>query len=135
MEFANCRQCRKIFQKTSEAICLRCIQKDDEEYETVRRYVRDNPTSGITEVSEATEVSTKKIMGYIRDGRLLVSSAGINCRRCGISIDSGHLCDVCVGSFSGLADAFASHAAPEQPKPPPVVERKTAKMHIKARVR
>jgi hypothetical protein len=113
-----------------------CIQKEEDVFEVVRKYVRDNPGQGIAEISEATGVPTKKIFGYIRDERLKIADAVISCRRCGKGVESGHLCPPCLREFGGLADAFAAHAAPEEPeKELQVPERQTHKMHIKARRR
>jgi ribosomal protein L32 len=74
------------------------VKEDDEVFEKVRAYVRENPDQSIQDVSGETEVPVKRIIQYIRDGRLEVSSgisADIGCSQCGAPILSGRYCQKC----------------------------------------
>ena len=96
MEMAKCAKCKNLFPKFREPICEACIKEEEHLFESVKEYLRDHPKTTVGEVSEATGVSTKKIFGYLRDGRIEVAEgAGLNCAQCGTSITSGQLCSVC----------------------------------------
>lgn len=99
MEIINCPKCGKLFSKLSSPICEQC-QKDEEDlFQVVRKYVDEHPNCLLKEVTNETGVSVKKIMKYLRDGRLEVSTGmrGIlKCEKCGKPISRGHYCDSCV---------------------------------------
>jgi len=99
MEAMNCPRCGKIFVRVFESICDACIKKEGEVFESVREYVKDNPGKTVKEVSEACEVSVKRILTYIRDGRIEASSGmhgEIACSKCGKPISIGRMCEKCI---------------------------------------
>ena len=71
--------------------------------------MRDNPKVTVAEVSEATGVSTKKIFGYLRDGRIEVAEgAGLHCNQCGTPIKSSQLCQDCFDKASAQIAGMVS---------------------------
>lgn len=99
MNIKNCPKCKKLFSPTAgQIICPECIKAEEEEFEKVRCYLRENRGADINVVSEETGVSTKKILRYLREGRLEVTDGMrdfLKCEKCGVSIKSGQYCRSC----------------------------------------
>lgn len=116
MEVRNCKQCGKLFNYTiGRSICPECVKKKEEEFIEVKEYIRENPSAGIAEVSEATGASVNQIRQWIREERLVLTSesaeAGINCEGCGRPIKTGRMCPKCKGQMSkSLSHAFGMQA-------------------------
>jgi len=98
MEAVNCPRCKKLFMRVRESICPECIKEDEEQFETVRIFVKENPNQSLQYVSEQCNVSVKRIMTYIRDGRLEATTgiaSEVKCSVCGKHILSGRMCEKC----------------------------------------
>ncbi|GHV41045.1 hypothetical protein FACS189490_07200 [Clostridia bacterium] len=99
MEMVNCPKCGRVFSKGSEPICDDCLKKEEELFERVRTFLEEYPESSLDQVSTATEVSPKKIMKYIKDGRIEISTGmkgELVCSQCGKPIKRGRFCDKCI---------------------------------------
>jgi len=98
-ELRNCIRCGKVFAYTYSPVCNKCLEKEEEEYKLVKEYIYENPGSTAFEVSEATGVSVEKIMKFLREERLELSSENANllleCESCGRPIKSGRYCEDC----------------------------------------
>ena len=130
MQFVNCPRCGKMFNKTDKPICKTCEKEDQDTYEKVREFVKENPDLPINVVAEETEVSVKRIMSYIRDGRLDVSrgmSADVVCMQCGKPITTGRVCDMCA---KNLKTGIEKHR-PKSAEPLPTS--KSGKMRTRKR--
>ncbi|HOJ40820.1 MAG TPA: MerR family transcriptional regulator, partial [bacterium] len=71
---------------------------EEEEYEKVRKFLREYPGATIQEVSQATEVSQQLIYKFLKEGRLEVatdSPIALLCENCGVRITSGRFCVNC----------------------------------------
>jgi len=98
MSAMNCPRCGKVFYKIREPVCAACVQEENENFERVRAYVKENPNRQINEVSEECNVPVKRILMYIRDGRIDATQgmAGeLTCNKCGKPIISGKMCEKC----------------------------------------
>jgi len=97
MELKNCLRCRKVFPKIKDPICDSCKKEEELMFKKVKDYLDDNRDSSIVQISEATGISSKKILSYLRDGRIEISAAEgeLACRMCGASITSGQYCNKC----------------------------------------
>ena len=101
MEPTNCPRCGKVFMKLREPICPDCVKAEEQNFEEVRAYVKEYPNRSINEVSEATNVSVKRILRYVREGKLEATAglqSDIKCSKCGIPISSGRMCKKCVAA-------------------------------------
>ncbi|MBC7075364.1 MAG: MerR family transcriptional regulator [Syntrophomonadaceae bacterium] len=96
-DLKNCSQCGRLFAGQGE-LCRRCQETEEDEFLTVRRYIRDHPGSSVFEVSEATGVEESKILSFLRRGRLEARGmvADLECERCGKRISSGRYCRKCL---------------------------------------
>ncbi|MCL2350217.1 MAG: hypothetical protein FWC67_01930 [Defluviitaleaceae bacterium] len=69
-ELANCRCCKKAFTMTEGPFCPDCASAEEEIFGQVKDFLYTNTNCNLNEVSECTGVSTKRILSYIRDGRV-----------------------------------------------------------------
>lgn len=99
MSIKSCPKCKKIFSPIGgSVICPECMKIEEEEFEKVRVYLRENRGADINTVSKETGVPTKKIFKYLREGRLEVTEGMadfLKCEKCGISIRTGQYCRAC----------------------------------------
>ena len=98
MEAINCPKCHKLFMKMNDPLCPPCMKEEEATFELVRAYVKEHPNCSVTEASKACEVPVKRIMMYIRDGRLEASAgmaSEITCSKCGKPVKSGRMCEKC----------------------------------------
>jgi len=98
-EIKYCKECRKIFQYVSgPVLCPVCRKRDEEDFEKVRKFLRDYPGANMQEVSDNTGVSPAKISRWLKEERLEVSEnslVALNCEKCGVRIRSGRFCVEC----------------------------------------
>jgi len=120
MNLKNCSECGVLFAYSGRNICNKCLDKEEEQYKLVRRYVRDHPGASVFEVSQETDIEEEKILQFIRDGRL--QSQGfkgvLECESCGKSINSGRLCEDCImkrdKEIRGVLQNARKEPAPEK---------------------
>ncbi len=76
MRTLKCRRCSQFFtvQGTLGQLCPNCIRDEEAMYLRVRAFVKDNPGVSVQEVSEILSISRSKIMNYIKEERLEVTS-------------------------------------------------------------
>jgi len=132
MEITNCVRCKKVFQRIKDPICDECKKKDDELFDAVKDFLNENPSSTIMQIAEATGASHKRIMQWLRDGRLeLVEGEGeLTCRHCGVEITTGVLCDECLLEVSRqVGDLFPAQAKGKAE--PEKIMRHSAVMHTR----
>ena len=111
MEMANCPKCGKLFSKTSSPLCVECSKVEEELFQKVKKYLEDNPNSSIQEISTANGISPKKVLRYLKEGRLEISNGlkgVLRCTQCGKSISSGRFCDKCIIDFNHEMDTAAA---------------------------
>jgi len=103
MDLRNCPKCGKLFVYRQRNLCPQCLKKDEEDFDRVREFINNNPKATIEEVSEGTEVTVKKILEYLKEGRLILQSNNINitlnCELCGEPILTGRMCAKCSNKF------------------------------------
>lgn len=125
MEVRVCRRCKKMFQYVAgPTVCPRCRQVEEEMFQKVKDYLRENKGASMREVSEETEVPVSLIESFLRQGRLEVSPdspIALTCEICGAQISTGRYCAHCKGQLmSGLQDASSDlHRKNEQQEEQP----------------
>ncbi len=99
MNVRNCKKCGKIFNYISGIpICQGCREKNEEIFQVVKKYIRENPRADIREVSMECEVETGQIQQWIREERLEFtedSPIKLPCENCGAMIRAGKYCEKC----------------------------------------
>ena len=98
-DIRNCPRCGKIFAFLRTPVCPACQQLEEEEFERVKEYIYENPGMNMAIVSEATEVPIEKILKFLKDERLELTSESDNlvleCERCKKPVRSGKYCEKC----------------------------------------
>lgn len=107
MEVRNCPKCKNVFSYAGYALCPECMKADEEVFETVRLYLKEHPDNSLTITSQETGVSAKKILRYVKEGRLEISRGmhgELLCRKCGRPIKKGRYCEKCVIDVNSEVD-------------------------------
>jgi flagellar operon protein (TIGR03826 family) len=97
VELRNCPVCGNLFVYSFKNMCPDCIKKDEDDFKKVRGYIYKNPNATIEEISEKTEIDTKKVLEFLRDGRLVLKHSNnlLTCEICKQPILTGKYCDRC----------------------------------------
>ena len=103
-DIRNCRNCRKLFTDyLGRHLCNECLKADEELFDKVRDYIRENPDATIFSTSEACEVSESKIRQWLKEERLEYKAqpgSGLYCEKCGEPISTGRYCSKCKVALS-----------------------------------
>lgn len=105
MALRNCPECKRLFTGGTHDICTDCMKKEEEDYEKVAQYLKKNPKSSIEDVTEETEVTRKKIIKFLKEGKILGAEITtgeplLMCSSCGEPITEGKLCRKCADALS-----------------------------------
>ena len=133
MEMSNCLRCKKLFPKFKEPICEACKKKDEELFERVKGYLEANPTSTVVQISAETGASAKKILTWLREGRLELTQAtgDLKCRQCGVDLTTGQFCEACFVEINRQIEGIMGDVKPVSV--PDVPTKKGIVMHTKKR--
>ena len=102
MNIKNCIRCKKIYQYDGFKLCHNCRKEDEVDYDKVKEFLREFPGADITTVVEKTGVDTKKVITFLKEGRLEIEGGGniiLECETCGVGINTGRFCKNCVGGL------------------------------------
>lgn len=117
MNVSNCPRCGRIFFKNVKNLCPDCIREDEQMYEKVYRYLRENPKSTVMKVAAETGVPEDRVLAFLREGRIQATEwmkVEYPCERCGAVITSGRYCESCSrevqDSLRSLANQIRSDA-------------------------
>lgn len=104
----QCKICRRMFQYSGygDKLCPSCKTEDEENFQKVKTYLRDNPGKTLMQTSEDCEVPVERIRAWLKDERLEYTGAGdtgLVCEHCGKPITSGTMCEECRQSFARAA--------------------------------
>ena len=132
MELRNCKKCGRAYAFAGIDVCTRCATDDESDFRKVKEYLYDHPGSTVTEVSDETGVSERKILRYLRESRIEIredNNCLLHCERCDKSIRSGRFCDECAAAlkreFNSVLKPAKGSDAEINPKDKPAI-----KMHI-----
>lgn len=103
MNIKNCNTCGKIYPYDGFDSCKQCRSDEEEAFQKVKKYIYKNPGADISEISEETEVDSKKIIEFLKQGRLEIKDENnllLDCERCGVAIKTGRFCNKCAGEMA-----------------------------------
>lgn len=126
MNIKNCTRCRKIYQYDGFKICHSCRKEDDLDFQKVKEYLEEYPGANISNVVEATGVNTRKVIEFLKEGRLEIEGGGtiiLECEKCGISISTGRFCEKCIGGLQRELGQVINSVKSKNPAKPNVKER------------
>lgn len=124
MALRNCPECKRLFTGGPHDICADCMKKEEEEYDKVSAYLKKNPKSSIDEVTEHTEVQRKKIIKFLKEGKILGAEIATGeplllCSSCGEPINEGKMCRQCADALSSKLKSTQQKQFPQTPKQMP----------------
>ncbi len=132
MEVTNCRACGNLFNYLSgPRLCPNCQKKLEEKFQDTKNYIRENPSAGITQISQECKVSVPQLKKWVREERLVFSEAspvGIECENCGKMIRTGRFCNDCKTKMINQLDN--AYEKPKKPEPPKKKEREKERMRF-----
>lgn len=103
MEIRSCLNCERAFAYDDNDLCPKCRYEDDGDFKIVKEYLYDNPGADIKRVAKETEVEIKKILMYLKEGRIVIQEGSENtaltCERCSKPINMGRFCDSCIAKM------------------------------------
>lgn len=134
MGIKNCKKCNRIFADDNFDLCPVCRNKDLEEFKMIKDYLYDHPGADIQTVSEETGVDTKKILKFLREGKLEIRDDSPNlllgCEKCGAPINTGRFCKKCI---SEMQKEFKSVVSGNNPLTKKDLGRDSDRMYIAER--
>lgn len=97
VKIQECKYCKKLFQSFGSNICPACVEEMEENFETVKEYIYNNPGENVVQISEGTGVPEKMVLYYLREGRLAIEGAdsSLTCEKCRKPISCGRFCREC----------------------------------------
>lgn len=111
---ANCRRCGKLFSKMYHDLCPACVEQEEQDFEKVYQFLRENGPSHIDIIHEGTGVDKKLIMKFLSEGRFEGASISYRCESCGAAITGGKLCDKCAKDLNSQITKMHDAAAPQK---------------------
>lgn len=103
-ELRNCPVCGKVFVKVVKNLCPACVEAEEQEFMEARDYIKNNPGASVEEITTVTKIDEKKILKWLREGRIDYSNraGGLRptCKSCGATINVGNLCAKCAKELS-----------------------------------
>ena len=72
LNLANCEICHKviILKGNNNNICEECFEKDMENFQSVRKYIRENINTSIQDILLNTNISLDTVLRWQREKRL-----------------------------------------------------------------
>ncbi|GGE36160.1 hypothetical protein GCM10011391_13700 [Pullulanibacillus camelliae] len=118
-ELANCKNCGKLFVRTTSDICPACHKEDEKKFQKVYKFIskRENREATVQELHDTTGVEEKLIFRWIEEGRLLVKNFPnlfYPCSSCGEPIQSGRLCENCASKIKRDLETYEADASKNQ---------------------
>lgn len=116
MALSKCDYCGKPFNSMGSKVCSDCMQRLDEAFIIIRKYIYQNSVkTDFTAIIENTGVSEKILSYLMNQGRVNIdntSGKGGKCRVCGSETQSGVLCEQCKQKL--FSEQFMSAATKSQ---------------------
>ncbi|MDF2592417.1 MAG: hypothetical protein K0S75_1883 [Clostridia bacterium] len=120
-DLRNCSKCGRLFGYMGKPICSYCAEEEEDDFKKVKEYLYDYPGSTVFEVSDATDVEVEKIMRFLKEERLQVSSENPNmlleCEKCSRPINMGRFCQNCKNDLhASMRKEFGLDKKPTPPE-------------------
>ena len=107
MPLTKCVRCKKLFNKMENPVCGDCMPAEQDDFETIRKYVAENEGADALVVSKATGVDINCVNRMIENGNIATLSADLDassftCGQCGAPAISStkRLCQDCLDKLN-----------------------------------
>ena len=118
MDLRSCTKCERAYSFDGNDLCQKCRYEDDGDFKIVKEYLYDNPGADIKSVAQDTEVEIKKILQYLKEGRITIlegsENTALSCERCDASINMGKYCNKCVNEMKKEINGAIDSSKKEQ---------------------
>jgi len=94
----ECVKCGKHFEsRQKKLLCSDCSGIDQNVFGVIRDYLYDFPGASVNQVIDATGVSSRQILKYLKEGRIetVGETMLLNCEVCNKPISFGAMCENC----------------------------------------
>ncbi|WP_134701475.1 flagellar protein [Ammoniphilus sp. YIM 78166] len=109
MSLSNCPECGKLYVRTRIDMCPDCVKGIENDIMKCQTFLRSHQKATIYEVSEATQLSVKRITKFILKKRILLEDyphLDYPCERCGTLIRTNKVCVDCYQNINSLVQSF-----------------------------
>ena len=112
MPLTTCPRCKKIFDKVRSAVCPKCQDAEDADYDKIRTVLDRCPNLNSEQVAEEANVSVECVMRMVDEGLIANASLAekVKCGMCGapaISL-SKKLCQACLEKLNAQVASVQS---------------------------
>lgn len=85
MPLAKCERCDDLFDKYQNAVCPACMPEEEEEFDSIRDCLRENPDMSADGLAELAGVELKVVKRMLDQGLIssTVAVGEVKCGRCG----------------------------------------------------
>lgn len=109
MPLTTCPRCKKIFDKGTTAVCTKCQEAENKDYDKIRAILDRSPSLNAEQVAVEADVSVQCVMRMLEEGLIanVSLSEKVKCGRCGapaISM-SKKLCQACLEKLNAQVAA------------------------------
>lgn len=112
MALISCPRCKKLFDKTSSAVCSKCQPDEDADYEKIRAVLDRAPSLRAEQVATEAGVTVQCVMRMLDEGLIanIDMTRDIKCGRCGAPAISFNkkLCQGCLDKLNAEVAAAQS---------------------------
>ena len=100
MGFEECPRCNLVFQKVRSAVCPRCLEDEDKDYDKIRETLSHSPDLNAEQISELAEVEVEVVLRMVEEGFIsnIELAEAAKCGMCGAPAISlaKKLCQACL---------------------------------------
>lgn len=107
MPLSKCLRCEKLFNKIDNPICTDCLPSEEDDFETIRNSVNENPGINAEGISELSGVDIKCVLRMIDRGSIstvpnITELSTVTCGQCGAPAISASkkLCQECLDKLN-----------------------------------
>ncbi len=121
MPLSKCPRCEKLFDKSNTAVCPKCREAEEADFDLIRVTLDDSPQLNADQVAEVSGVAIGCVMRMLDTGGVANKklSEGVKCTRCGAEAISAtkKLCRPCLDKLNQGAAASRGKAWQGEKKP------------------
>jgi hypothetical protein len=99
-DFLICEGCGRMYKglgRRSRGFCFECREKEEEKFQMVQDFLRENKNTTLQNMSKETGVPIKILCRWIEEKRIIMAEAegNVKCEKCGCNILGGRYCVEC----------------------------------------
>ena len=105
MPAANCKLCKRMFNKVYSPYCPECYEVHSENLSEIYRFIQENETMTLEEIALHSDISVQELERVLFSGELGTASSKViyHCQRCDIAISPlnrrGRFCLRCTSTI------------------------------------